>query len=89
MTERSLFNVACKLLGLWWLSQGVGGLIWAFLASRFASPELPFDPPESTSWMAGALYAMLGLFFCARSSWVTRVFFALDRELDSRGEQGG
>lgn len=84
MTERSLFNVACKLLGLWWFATGVGGLVWAFLASRFSSPELPFDPPESTSWLAGALYAALGMFFCARSSWVTRFMFTLDGELDSR-----
>lgn len=81
MTERSLFNVACKLLGLFSLFRGISSLIWAFVASRFAL-EILFEPAEMASWFTGAGYIVFGLFLCASSSGVTRFLFRLDGPLD-------
>ncbi len=83
MTERSLFNVACKILGLVLIMQGISSLVWAFLDSRFFE-RLQVSPSEASSWFYGAVYTTLGILFCARSSWITRFVFRLDGELDSR-----
>jgi len=82
MTEKSLFNVACKILGLVMLFQGLSSLVWAFIASRFSNNTL-FDPSESASWFSAAVYTTVGLFFCARSSWVTKVVFRMDDDQES------
>ena len=55
MTERSLFNVACKLIGLWLLFHAGSAFVWAFLASRFYSNYSVFDPDEDF----GAISALL------------------------------
>jgi hypothetical protein len=83
MTERSLFNVACKLLGLYFFFRGVTSLVWAFLASRFDSTLTPFEPTELASWFSGAVYTVFGFLFCGRSSWITQVMFRLDGAVDS------
>ncbi len=88
MTERSLFNVACKILGLVLLMQGISSLVWAFLDSRFFE-RLHVSPSEASSWFSAAVYTLLGLLFCARSSWITRFVFRLDGELDSRPKNDG
>lgn len=83
MTERSLFNVICKFLGLWILYEGVTSLVWAFIASRY-SDRIPFDPPEFASWFSGAVSTIFGLFLCGRSSWLTKVLFGIDGPLDEQ-----
>jgi hypothetical protein len=85
MTERSLFNVLCKSLGLWMTFQGVTALIWAFLASRY-SEQIPFDPPEFASWFSGAASAAFGVILSTRSSKITRFLFGLDGPLDAVGQ---
>jgi len=82
MSERSLFNVLCKLLGMWMVFQGITSLVWAFLASRY-SDQIPFDPPEFASWFSGAVTTVFGVFLCTRSSKLTRFLFGLDASLDS------
>ena len=81
MTERSLFNVICKIVGLWMLIQGISSLVWAFVASR-SSGQVPFDPSEGASWFSGAVYTCLGLVLTCRSSAMTRFVFRLDAPLD-------
>lgn len=83
MTERSLFNVACKIAGLWILFVGISSVLWGFLASRFHE-DIYFDPPEAASWFSGALYIIFGLLLCGRSSWLTRLMFRLDGPLDEQ-----
>ena len=83
MTERSLFNVVCKIVGLWLFFEGASSLLWAFAASRFYDIG-PFHPPESFSWFAGALYVVFGLLLAGRSSWFTRFMFRLDGPLDEQ-----
>ena len=83
MTEQSLFNVACKISGLWMLLQGVSLVVWAFLSSRLDAAYVQYGGGESANWISGAIYTTMGLFFCSRSSWLTRLVFALDAELDS------
>jgi hypothetical protein len=85
MSERSLFNVLCKLLGMWMVFQGVTSLVWAFLASRYAD-QIPSDPPEFASWFSGAVTTVFGVFLCTRSSKLTRLLFGLDGALDSEGK---
>ena len=81
MTERSLFHVVCKIVGLWLLIQGISSLVWAFIASRY-SGQIPFDPSEGASWFSGAVYTCLGLVLMCRSSAITRFVFRLDAPLD-------
>ncbi|TWU42982.1 hypothetical protein Q31b_20160 [Novipirellula aureliae] len=82
MTERSLFNVACKLLGLWLLFRAVSAFVWAFLASRYASYFLT-EPPEVFGWFSGTVALVFGLFLCCRSAWLTQLLFRIDRPLDA------
>ena len=85
MSERSLFNVACKILGLWVIYGGLTSLIWAFLASRFADRvTIQFNPSEFDSWFFGGAQTVCGLLLCGRSSWLTRLLFGIDGPLDSR-----
>lgn len=77
ITEKSLLNVACKILGLWMLIQGLSSVVWAFIASR-SDGNTPFDPSEGSSWFSGAVFTTVGLFLCTRSSWITRILFQID-----------
>ena len=77
MTERSLLNVANKVLGTFMVIQGVSGLVWAFLASRYTSLQ-----SEAADGVYGALFIVIGLLLCGRSSYVTRFLFRLDGPLD-------
>jgi len=83
MSERSLFNILCKLLGMWMTFEGISSLVWAFLASRY-SDQIHFDPPEMASWFSGAVTIAFGLFLCTRSSRLTQFLFELDGSLDSQ-----
>ena len=85
MTERSLFNVVCKITGLFFLLRGVSSLLWGFLASRYEGSAY-FDPSEGASWFTGAVSTAIGLFLCCRSSSVTRFLFRLDGPLDETNE---
>ena len=83
MTERSLFNVVCKIAGLFILIQGITALVWGFLASRNTG-NMPFHPSEGESWFTGAVFTALGFFLCCRSSAVTRLLYRLDGPLDEQ-----
>ena len=82
MTERSLFNVACKLLGLWLMFRAVSASVWAFLAGRYSEHFL-LEPPEAFGWFSGAVAMAFGLFLCCRSGWLTQLMFRIDGPLDS------
>lgn len=83
MSERSLFNGACKIVGLWSVYSGVVSLFWAFLASRFSEQTwAAFNPSEVESWFFGGAQTVFGLLLCGRSSWLTRLLFGLDGPLD-------
>lgn len=81
MTERSLFNVACKLLGLWLLFRAASSFFWAFLASRY-SEQFLLEPPEAFGWYLGTVSLLFGAFLCCRSGWITQRLFAIDVPLD-------
>lgn len=81
MTERSLFNVACKLLGIWLLFRAMSAFVWAFLASRYADYFLT-EPPEAFGWFSGAVALIFGIFLCYRSAWLTQLLFRIDGPLD-------
>jgi len=83
MSERSLFNVACKLLGLWLLFQSGTAFIWAFLMSRYNTNYSVFDPEEDLGWISGAVSMVVGLLLCCRSGWVTKLVFRIDGPLDA------
>lgn len=87
MSERSLFNVICKFMGLWMLYQGATALLWAFIASR-STDRIAFDPTEAASWFSGAVATVFGLLLCGRSSLITRVLFGFDSPLDEATEEG-
>ena len=53
------------------------------MISRFDG-HVFFNGHEASSWFIGVGYTLLGLFFCARSCWLTRIVFALDGEIGSR-----
>lgn len=82
MTERSLFNVVCKLIGLWLLFRAAWAFIWAFLTSRFYENYSVFHPEEELGWSTGAVWLLVGLFLCSRSGWLTQMVFRIDPPLD-------
>ena len=83
MSERSLFNVACKLLGLWLFFHAAAAFVWAFLASRFDHTYSVFDPDEDLGWSTGAVWLIAGAFLCYRSGWLTQLIFRIDPPLDT------
>jgi len=83
MTERSLFNVACKLIGVWLLFHAGSAFVWAFLASRFNHNYSVFDPEEDMGWSTGTTWLIVGAFLCCRSGWLTQLVFRIDPPLDS------
>ncbi len=82
MSERSLFNVACKLLGLWLFFHAAAAFAWAFLAGRFDHTYSVFDPDEDLGWSSGAVWLIAGTFLCCRSGWLTQLIFRIDPPLD-------
>lgn len=83
MTERSLFNVACKLLGLWLLFRAGSAFVWAILASRYYDTYSVFDPSEDLGWTSCAVSLLIGLILCCRSGWLTQLMFRIDPSLDN------
>jgi hypothetical protein len=82
MTERSLLNVALKLIGLWLLLAGVYSLFWAFLSTLYPWQMSYWVRPEALNWISAALYTAAGLLLCGGSSWLTRLLYQLDGPLD-------
>ena len=83
MSERSLFNVACKLLGLWLFFHAAAAFVWAFLASRFDHTYSVFDQAVDFGWSTGAVWLIAGAFLCCRSGWLTQLIFRVDPPLDT------
>lgn len=82
MSDRSLFNALCKLLGMWLTFQGLTSLVWAFHMSRYTGLNST-DPMAYSEWFSAAVTTAFGVFLCTRSSNLTRFLFRFDGSLDS------
>ena len=78
MDQKSIFNVGCKLFGLYSVVSGS----YYVATTLFTSMISGFMSTDASIWLPGAWYLVLGCVLCIVSSWLTRAVYLLD---DSKG----